>query len=76
MAGHTAQFNGGIIHISMPNIYRYKGMTFEWHDYCGAMLCKKDGEPSKRDFGRKTGKILEAWLKLPPSKRARTLIFS
>lgn len=76
MAVHIVKFNGGWCYFSMPNIYRYHGMTFEWHNYFGPMLCKKDGEPSKRNFGRKGYKILDAWDKLTPSKKKRTLIFS
>jgi hypothetical protein len=49
-------------------------MTFEWHDYLGPVLCKKNGDTSKRNLGRKTCKILEAWLRLTPTKKKRTLI--
>lgn len=58
-----------IVHCA--DIYRYKGVTFEWHRYLGPMLCRKDGEPSKRNVGRKTGQIIGEWQKLPKSKRER-----
>jgi hypothetical protein len=76
MAGHILKFNGGWCHISNPNIYKYKGLIFEFHPYCGPMLCKKNGELSKRNFGRKSWKIFEKWQKLSPSKKKRTLIYS
>ncbi len=76
MAGHFIPFNGGVAHINCPNIYRYRGVTFEWHNYLGPLLCRKDGEPSKRNIGRKTGAVISAWHKLSPSKKKRTLIYS
>jgi len=77
MAGHIVNFNGGWAHISCPNIYRYHGVTFEMHNYCGPMgYVNKNGEPSKRNMGRKFFKMFTQWHKLSPSKKKRTLIFS
>jgi hypothetical protein len=76
MAGHIINFQGGWTHISCPNIYCYKGLTFEMHNYCGPARCNKDGELSKVGMGRKFWKIFKQWDKLSPSKKKRTLIFS
>lgn len=76
MADHFLTINGSPCIITRPNIHRYLGLTFEWHNYCGPMRLKKDGEPSKRNFGRKSWPIIDKWVKLPPSKKKRTLIFS
>lgn len=27
-----------------PKIYKYNGILFEWHNYCGPAQLKKDGE--------------------------------
>lgn len=61
-----------IVHCA--DIYRYHGVTFEWHRYLGPMLCRKDGEPSKRNVGRKSAKVIAQWQKLSPSKKARTRV--
>jgi hypothetical protein len=77
MAGHIIQLQVGWCHLSCPNIYRYHGLTFEFHPYCGISICNKDGNPRKNpNIGRRSGKIIEAWLLLSPSKQKRTLIFS
>lgn len=76
MAGHIINFNGGWAHISLPDIYKYKGVTFEFHRYCGPMRLKKDGNPSDVPMGRKFWKMFEKWQKLPPSKKKRSLIYS
>jgi len=75
MAGHIVKFNGGWAHITCPNIYRYKGITFEFHPYCGPFRSKKNGDESKVLMGRKFFKMLDNWIKLPPSKKKRTLIY-
>lgn len=63
--------------MSCPNIYRYQGLTFEFHPYCGFSICNKDGNPRKKpNIGRRSCKIIEAWILLSPSKQKRTLIFS
>ena len=66
--------NGNLWHISRADIYRYRGFTFEWHDYLGPTKVRaRDWEPAART-GRKFYRMLTAWLKLSPSKRKRTLI--
>jgi hypothetical protein len=77
MGAHYFQ-NGecrGIIHLA--DIYRYRGFTFEFHRYCGPMLCRSDMEPAKRQPGARSRfwPVLERWQKLPPSKRERTRIY-
>ncbi len=79
MGSHTVRDDEGriISHISCPNIYQYKGLIFEWHDYHGASVYNKDFKLRKNpDPGRKSWTIIEKWLRLPPSKKKRTLIHS
>jgi hypothetical protein len=76
MAGHIVNFNGGWTHFSCPDIYRYRGVTFEFHRYCGPIRLKKNGDPSNVPMGRKFWAMFEAWQKLSPSKKKRTLIYS
>jgi hypothetical protein len=59
MAGHFIKFNEGWAHISCPNIYKYHGITFEVHNYCGPMgRIKKDGGQVKSKWAENSGKCL------------------
>lgn len=63
----------GIIHLS--NIYKYHGVTFEFHNYLGPMKLKKDMEPSNAPAGRKFYEVVSDWQKLSKSKREKTRIY-
>jgi len=76
MSDHFINFASGNCIISNANIHKYKGLTFEFHNYCGPMRLNKNGEPSKRNFSVKEYKIIAKWYKLTPSKKKRTLIFN
>jgi hypothetical protein len=51
--------------------YRYKGFTFDWHNYCGPQKLKTDGQPAKRE-GRKFYKAIADWYKLTDKQREAT----
>lgn len=60
-----------LIHVSMAKVYRFKGITFEWHDYLGpTFLRRKDLELKPalirpmREYG-----LLGQWLRLSPVDR-------
>lgn len=74
MSDHFFKTDNGLGIISLANIYKYKGLTFEFHNYCGPMRLNKDLEPSRREFFKSEYKIIEQWCKLTPSKKKRTLI--
>lgn len=76
MSDHFLTINNTPCIISMPNIYKYKGLLFEFHNYLGPMILNKDGNPRNRNIGRTTCKILNQWDKLTPSKKKRTLQFN
>lgn len=75
MSAHYIYTGTSVAIVHCADVYRYHGVTFEWHQYCGPVLCKKDGNPSERNIGRKTGKVIDQWLKLTPSKKERTRIY-
>lgn len=58
-----------ITHWNISKVYNYKGLLFNYHYYCGPLFysgplfLKKDGEPCKRQGGRKF-KEYEEWEKL------------
>lgn len=67
----VASISPSTIHVKLAHIYRYKRITFEWHDYLGAtFLRRKDLEPkyqivgSAREYGQ-----LRQWLKLSAQDR-------
>jgi hypothetical protein len=51
--------------------YRYKGFTFYWHNWLGAVKLKKDLTHAKRE-GRKFYKAIEEWYKLSDKEREAT----
>lgn len=60
-----------LIHLSFCKAYQFKGITFEWHDYCGpAFLRRKDFEmkPQLQRPMREYG-LLGQWLRLSKIER-------
>lgn len=78
MALHIIPSPPGVAFITCANIYRYKGYTFEWHNYLGPVLCRNDGEPRKRQPGERSPfwPVLKQWQRLPKAKQRKTLIKS
>lgn len=76
MSDHFIKFQNGSCIISCPNIYKYKGLVFEFHSYLGPFRLNKNLEPSKRNFSNKEYEIISQWVKLTPSKKKRTLIYN
>lgn len=77
MSAHYFNNNGmrGVIHLA--DIYQFKGYTFEWHRFCGPVLCRKDMEPAKRQPGVKSKfwRVIDEWQKLPTDKKEQTRIY-
>ena len=65
----------GIVHLA--NIYRYGGFTFEWHYWCGPILCRKDMEPRKVQPSERHPfwAVLERWQKLTTEEKEATRIY-
>jgi len=59
--------------ITFPDIYQFKGFTFQVHYYCGPMKLKKDGSESART-GRKFWKAWSEWDKLSKEEKEATRI--
>jgi hypothetical protein len=77
MSAHYFKENGmvGVIHVA--DIYRFEGYTFDWHHYCGPMLCRKDMEPRKRQPGARSRfwDVIDRWQKLPKTEKEKTRIY-
>lgn len=56
----------------VADCFRYKGITFEWHHFCGPMLLRKDKEPSKRkNPGARFYTLAQEWRDLPKEEREK-----
>ena len=75
MATHCIRDSDGLVNaiITMADIYKYKGFTFEVHPYCGPCKLKKDGEPAAA-MGRRFWKVWSEWNELPEQEKAATQI--
>lgn len=59
--------------LTLADIYRYKGFTFQVHYYCGPMKLKKDLSDASR-IGRRFYKTWEEWDKLSKKEKEATRI--
>ena len=77
MAGHLILDNDGKTwaHVTLVDIYRYRGFYFEFHPYCGIHKVRASDFKLSQRMGRKFWKAAEAWLKLTPSKQERTRVY-
>jgi len=75
MSTHIVKDQQGCVNavITFPDIYQFKGFTFEFHRYCGVMKLNKDFEPAKRD-GRKFYAVISEWCKLTDGDKEKTRI--
>ena len=60
--------------MTVPNVYQYKGFTFELHTLFGPIKVKKDFNPSAC-MGRKFFKVFDEWNKLSDVEKLDTQIF-
>jgi len=60
--------------LTLADIYRFEGYTFEWHHYCGPILCKKNGDPCVRQPGEKSKfwAMIDRWDKLSEEEKLAT----
>ncbi len=65
----------GIVHLA--DVYQFGGYTFEFHRYCGPMLCKKDMEPRERQPGARSKfwPVFEKWQGLDKEQQEETRIY-
>ena len=78
MAIHVVQSPPGIALVTCPNIYRFGGFTFDFHNYLGPWPVRKDLEPVKRFPGKRSRfwPVFERWQKLTKAQKRKTLIYS
>lgn len=60
--------------VCLPNIYRYKGFTFEMHKWMGPCKLKKDFEPAAR-MGMKFYKVVTEWAQMGKRAQRRTQVY-
>ena len=74
MSDRLVNFGDAPAIVSFSNIFRYKGLTFEWHNYMGPMPLKKNLEPSNAKPSKKFYEITAEWNKLTKKKKEKTRI--
>ena len=60
--------------MTVANVYKFKGFTFEYSDFLGPLKVNKNFEPAAA-MGRKFYKTFEEWNKLTKEEKAATQIF-
>jgi hypothetical protein len=73
MSCHNFSFNGGKGIICLADTYKFKGFTFEWHDYLGPTQLRNDGEPRQRT-SKAFWPALDRWLNLTKAQKEKTRI--
>lgn len=53
-----------------PAVYRFEGVLFEVHSYCGPWPLRQDGEPRRR-AGRRFWRLWDRFQALSPEERER-----
>lgn len=72
---YTKDENGKVNGImTVANVYKFKGFTFEYSDFLGPLKINKNFEPAAA-MGRKFYKIYREWYKLTKEEKAATQIF-
>jgi len=60
--------------MTVANVYKFKGFTFEYSDFLGPLKVNKNFEPAAA-MGRKFYKVYREWNKLTKEEKAATQIF-
>ena len=60
--------------MTVANVYKFKGFTFEYSDFLGPLKVNKNFEPAAA-MGRKFYKVYREWNKLTTKEKAETQIF-
>ena len=60
--------------MTVANVYKFKGFTFEYSDFLGPLKVNKNFEPAAA-MGRKFYKVYREWNKLTEQEKAATQIF-
>ena len=60
--------------MTVANVYKFKGFTFEYSDFLGPLKVNKNFEPAA-SMGRKFYKVFSEWNKLTKEEKASTQIF-
>ena len=72
---YTKDAEGKIYGImTVANVYKFKGFTFEYSDFLGPLKVNKNFEPAAA-MGRKFYKVYREWNKLTKEEKAATQIF-
>ena len=66
-----------IIHISRANIFRYKGVTIDYHSYCGPIVLNRhtDNERPYKNVSLRIWSLVNQFYRLSKEEREQYRIF-
>ena len=62
-------------HICLPNIYKFKGLVFEFHSYLGPIQYKKDLSEPRKNISKNFYDVIDQFVKLSDKEREKYLIY-
>ena len=62
-------------HICLANIYKFKGLVFEYHSYFGPIQYKKDLSEPRKNISRNFYDVIDQFVKLSNKEREKYLIY-
>ena len=76
MATHYIKDKSGRVNtiITVANIYRYKGFTFEFHKWLGPQKCRGANHEPAAKMGPKFFAVIAEWQKLTEDEKLETQI--
>lgn len=54
-------------------VYRYKGVTFDWHNYLGPIILRRNTENERnwRNIGNRQWRLVGQWHNLPKAEQKK-----
>lgn len=66
-----------VVHMSFAKIYRYKGVTFDWHEYLGPIVINRHTEKERdyRNISLRNWAMIGKFYKLSDEQKEEHRIF-
>ena len=62
-------------HICLANIYKFKGLVFEYHDYLGPTQYRADMSQPRKHISKNFYRVIDKFAKLSEKEREKYLIY-
>ena len=64
-----------VIHISLANIFLYKGVTIDWHSYCGPVILNRHTDRERPSVSLRVCGLVGQFIRLSDEEREQYRIF-